>query len=372
MDSLFVMYHLDATAGEVHALANSVLLEQTIETPVSVGLRYPFVRDEMMGEIVRLDADPAGGYLAEMALPIHTARVDAAQFMNVIWGNVSLHPNVTLRDVVLPETVRAQFTGPRFGIAGMRERIGVHGRPVTCSAIKPVGLSLDEVVGICRTFAEAGLDYIKDDHYLADHPFCPFEDRVRTCQDAVDEVAARTGHRAVYVPNLSGTPSTVFRQAEQAQARGVGAVMVSAMLLGLPTFHELVQQHLSVPVLAHPSFMGTPKIAMPVLAKLLRLYGADAVIFVNYGGRFSYPPADCRTFAETLRMPWHNFAPSLPTPAGGMTVERAPELVEFFGVDTMLLIGGSLLEAGDDLLARSRSFQDAVKAAAQQIAPTHG
>jgi ribulose-bisphosphate carboxylase large chain len=46
-----------------------------------------------------------------------------------------------------------------------------------------------------------------------------------------------------------------------------------------------------------------------------------------------------------------------------MSVERVPELLAFYGVDTMLLIGGSLYRAGPALLDRSREFVDAVKRA---------
>ena len=41
-------------------------------------------------------------------------------------------------------------------------------------------------------------------------------------------------------------------------------------------------------------------------------------------------------------------------------VERVPEMLEFYGEDVILLIGGALLSAGDQLLARSRDFAAAV------------
>ena len=43
-----------------------------------------------------------------------------------------------------------------------------------------------------------------------------------------------------------------------------------------------------------------------------------------------------------------------------MTVERAPEMLDFYGNDTMLLIGGGLLAAGDALLERTREFVNTV------------
>ena len=365
MEFLDVVYHLDADADEAAALANSVLLEQTVETPAEVAARTAFVRDHMMGSIRELAPDPAGGFRLALSLPIVTAQVDPAQFLNVLFGNASLHDDLRLETFDLPPTLRKQFPGPRFGIEGLRRQLGVQGRPLTCSALKPVGLPLDDIAALCRTFATGGLDLIKDDHYLGDHPFCTFEERVTACQAAVEDVAARTGHRAVYVPNLSGTPDAVRRQLDFAQAAGVGAVMLAPMLLGLPFVHELVQQRLRVPLLVHPSFAGTDRIRPATLyGRLFRMFGADAVIFPNYGGRFSYTPETCRDIAERLREPWQGYAGTFPVPAGGMKVERALELVEFFGLDTVLLIGGSLLQAEADLLARTQAFREAVSRAA--------
>jgi len=48
--------------------------------------------------------------------------------------------------------------------------------------------------------------------------------------------------------------------------------------------------------------------------------------------------------------------PTLPVPAGGMTVERVDEMVSAYGADTMLLIGGGLLTAREKLFDKSREF----------------
>lgn len=371
MDPLEVTYHLDVDAEGAEALADAVYLEQTIETPRAVGLRYPFVRTHMMGKRGTLRPAPEGGFHVTMHLPAHTATADPSQFLNVLFGNSSMHGRVRLVDFGLPPSPSPLFRGPRFGIEGIRERLRVHDRPLTASALKPVGLSVPETAALCRTLAEGGIDLIKDDHYLADHSFCPFEARIRACRDAVAEGAARAGSRAIYVPNLSGTPETVLRHYDAAREAGIEAVMVAPMLLGLPFFHELTHRHLDVPVLAHPSFTGTTRMRPgALLGKLFRLFGADAVIFANYGGRFSFPRDVCLDVARALRRPWLPFLPSFPVPAGGMQVERAGELVESFGRDTILLIGGSLLEAGDALLERARSFTETIARTALSL-PLH-
>ena len=84
--------------------------------------------------------------------------------------------------------------------------------------------------------------------------------------------------------------------------------------------------------------------------------GADAVIYPNYGGRFSYSSDECRDIADAARAPWDGLRPAFPVPAGGMTVDRVGEMITFYGRDVMLLIGGGLLSAGDALLERSREF----------------
>jgi ribulose-bisphosphate carboxylase large chain len=48
-------------------------------------------------------------------------------------------------------------------------------------------------------------------------------------------------------------------------------------------------------------------------------------------------------------------------PAGGMTLSRVAEMLDFYGTEVMLLIGGALLEAGEDLVEATASFTAAVK-----------
>lgn len=368
MEFLEASYRISKSAAEPEERFKSILREQTVETPQDVAERYPFVREHMMGRLRGFAADDSGGHLATLELPLATAASDPAQFLNVLFGNSSLHPDVELIDFRIPSSLEVLFRGPSYGIDGIRKVSGVERRPLTCGALKPVGLRIEEMAELCRGFVAGGIDLIKDDHYLADQTFAPFETRVRTCLASVEEAAARNGTRCMYIPNLSGTPDTVRRQAEVAQAAGAKAVMIAPMLVGMPLMHELCTRWLDVPVLAHPSFGGAVRIeAAAMFGKLFRLFGADAVIFPNYGGRFSYAPSVCRKIADNLRSDWLWLKGSFPVPAGGMSAERASELVEFFGLDTILLVGGSLLKGGVELADTTEAFTTSVRAAADAI-----
>jgi ribulose-bisphosphate carboxylase large chain len=159
------------------------------------------------------------------------------------------------------------------------------------------------------------------------------------------------------VPNLTGTPSVVLEQLRLAQDEGVGAVMVAPMLLGLPFLAEIVARHATVPVIGHPSFGGATRILPECLyGKLFPLYGADATIFANFGGRFAYSRETCGRLAGALTRPViPGLAPTLPMPAGGIKYHQVADVLSFYGRDVILLIGGGLYEAGDDQALRARA-----------------
>jgi ribulose-bisphosphate carboxylase large chain len=46
----------------------------------------------------------------------------------------------------------------------------------------------------------------------------------------------------------------------------------------------------------------------------------------------------------------------VPVPAGGMSTGRVREMLDFYGADVMLLIGGALLQAGRHLVEATSAF----------------
>jgi len=296
-----------------------------------------------------------------LAIATETTGGEAGQLANMLFGNCSLQPEVELVDVELPQGYEKTFPGPRFGIDGIRKLAGVEGRALTCTALKPQGTPVARLAELARTFALAGIDVIKDDHGIANQAYGPFAERVPAVQKAITEANRETGGRTLYAPTFSGGPRALAEQTRIAKDNGVQMALVAPMLVGLPSFVEL-QVELDLPVMAHPAFAGADRIAPPLLlGKLFRLFGADATIFPNHGGRSSYSKATCHAIADAARKPWLGLRPVLPVPAGGMTVERVPEMLSGYGKDTMLLIGGGLLSAKSRLLEKSREFVAAVR-----------
>jgi ribulose-bisphosphate carboxylase large chain len=366
LELLRVTYHLDVPAAQADARAEAVAREQTVEVPRAV-VRDAVVEREALGRVERLEEDPAGGFRATLAYPIGATGLDPAQFLNVVFGNSSLHEDVRCLDVEPGPELAAALGGPRHGIAGLRKASGVFDRPLTCTAVKPMGLASHALAGLAATFATAGIDVVKDDHGLADQAWSPFRERVRACLAAVARASDATGHSTVYAPNLIGTPERVRDALAFAEDAGARAVLASPMLLGLPAFFELCRRS-SVPVIAHPAFGGALRIAPEALfGRLFRLLGADAVIFVSFGSRFRRSEAGCRRLADRLRAPLGGCLPALPVPAGGIELASAAEVVGFYGRDAMLLVGGDLQVDAGAVLERSRRLVASVREAAAEL-----
>src|SRR5262249_28528237 len=207
-------------------------------------------------------------------------------------------------------------------------------------ALKPQGLSPAALAALARRFADGGVDYIKDDHGLADQAYSPFVPRVAAI------AAALAGSNTHYVPSVTGDLDTMRTQIARARDVGVGAAMVAPVVAGLSNFQRLVADNPDFAFIAHPAMGGAARIAPPLLIRtLFRLLGAHAVVFPNHGGRFGYSPETCRALARAALADWHGLKPAVPVPAGGMTLQRVPEMLDFYGRDIMLLIGGALLEA---------------------------
>ncbi len=369
MSWLVVTYRVRAAPEQLAAVATAIALEQSVEVPAEV-IRDAFVAEHIAGRVDQVRRGDDGWHEVRIRLASATTGYDVAQTVNMLFGNSSLHDHIELVNVDFPAEFLSHFPGPRFGIGGIRELLGASQRPLTCAALKPQGLPPERLAALCHTLALAGIDVIKDDHGLADQSYAPFAARVAACQRAVARAQRETGQVALYAPSLVGSPRALSAQAQIARGEGAQMVLLAPALVGMPAFAELVSDELDVPVLAHPSYAGAARVAPPfLLGKWFRLLGADAVIFPNFGGRFAYGERACADIARNARAPWSKLRPALPVPGGGLSVERSREVVHFYGPDVMLLIGGSLLAAGEQLLERARAFVAAVHTCAGERAP---
>ena len=341
---LQVVYRVQSNARSIEERARAIAVEQSVEMPVSA-IGNDFVRREIVGRVENIGEISPGLFEVRISLAQETVGGDAGQLINMLFGNSSLHDDLVLHDVELLSDLVTSFGGPRHGLIELRRRVDAGNRALTCSPLKPQGLEPQALAQLARSYALGGIDYIKDDHGFADQAYAPFAARIAAIAAALREVECSTGRLVPYAPSLSGSLDDMRRQMAIALDAGIKAVLVAPMILGLSNFNRLVKEDPAVAFFAHPAMAGAARIAPALLmGKLFRVLGADAVIFPHHGGRFGFSPDTCRALAGAALQKHGQIKPCVPVPAGGMRVARVGEMLDFYGPEVMLLIGGALLE----------------------------
>jgi ribulose-bisphosphate carboxylase large chain len=357
---LQAIYLVRGDARSIQERARAIAVEQSVEMPVAA-IADDRVRSQIVGRVEGISERKAGLFEVRISLAAETVGRDPGQLINMLFGNTSLHEDVELADVALPNDLTEYFGGPRHGLHELRRRVGARARALTASPLKPQGLPPADLARLAEDFAQAGIDYIKDDHGLAEQDYSPLAARLEAVAAALRKLEQRNGRAARYVPSLSGDLDTMRSQIAAAKEAGVDTVMIAPMIAGLSNFHRLVRENPAVAFIAHPTMAGAARISPPLLlGKLFRMLGADAVIFPNYGGRFGYSPNICRALARAALDEHDRLRPAVPVPAGGMRTDRVAEMLDFYGADVMLLIGGALLEAREHLREATTAFVAAV------------
>lgn len=351
---------------DARARATGLAVEQSHELPTELAPPQSLVSLGVVVDFV--EGQPS---IATVEYPEELAGAELTQLLVLLLGNVSLQDGIRLVGVDLPQTlVTALGGGSRLGAPGIRRVLGVQDRPLLATALKPVGLSAAELASMAAELAIGGIDVIKDDQGLANQPWAPYRERVLRVSEAVREANAAAGTSAVYLPALSGPTELLEERAALVAEAGAGGVLFMPGISGFDAMRRVATLlEDDAIILAHPSFLGgftagaTHGIAPETLfGPLMRIAGADAVIFPSSGGRFSLTVEQCAGIAASSAAPLAGLVPSLPAPGGGMSVDRVPELVELYGRDVLLLIGADL-HRGGDLRAASARFREAAVAA---------
>lgn len=322
-----------------------IAYEQTVElprgcAPAPIEERYP-------GRVEALDEEPDGRYRARISYDVAVLDHGLPQLLNVVFGNISMQTGIQVVHVEWPLQHMPGAPGPAFGVEGIRRIAQApEGRPLICAALKPMGLTPRELADRCHALAAGGADVIKDDHGLCNQAPSPLADRVGVCQEAVARANAETGHHCAYFPNVTGRFGEIPSYVELVQKAGCQGVLVCPMIVGIDVMVWLAETS-GLAVLAHPALTGmffAPEHGiLPEIfyGQLLRLAGADGVIYTNAGGRFPFSEETCVGINERLLEPLGDRRPAFPVPGGGINVARVTHWLERYGPDTMFLIGGS-------------------------------
>jgi len=367
-DRFSVTYRLSGNEKDARAKAANICIEQTVEFPADE-VPEGVIRDHVFGRFEFFEPWGVDSFKAIISYANEIVAGELTQFLNVVFGNSSIKPGIRVEHLDLPESLLRGFKGPRFGREGLRSLLRIPERPLLSTAIKPMGLSSSELADLAYRFSLGGMDIIKDDHGLTDQSCSPFEERVKRCAAAVEQGNRETGGRSIYVANITAPHREVLNRARIAKNAGAGGLMVAPGLIGFDLMRELADDDtLSLPILTHPAMQGSfvtnsiGGISHGVMfGQLARLAGADATIFPNFGGRFSFSRNECKEIAAGASAPMGQLKSIFPAPGGGMSLNNVPDMLETYGRDLIFLIGGGLFKHGPDLVKNCHYFRTMVE-----------
>ena len=341
--------------------AKNICVEQTVEFPAA-HIECDGIQKEIIG---RLEAFvPSGeGYLATVSYSDQCATEEFSQFFFVLFGNSSLLPGIVVEDIRLSEEMLEWFPGPKYGADAIRRKLGVYGRPLTFTALKPMGLPTEALADEAYQCALGGIDLIKDDHGLMNQPFSEYKSRVKAVCEAVRRGNEEGGGHTMYIPNLSGSTFEIMDRVKYAEECGAEGIMLAPGLVGYDTM-QYVASHTALSVTAHPAMAGcfldkgAGGFACGLIMGLLpRICGADFTVFPNYGGRFSLTEQQCRDIVEGCTRKYGSMPSTVPCPSGGMTFGKLSAMKQFYGGDVAFLMGGGLFTHSPDLAENCRIFR---------------
>lgn len=298
-----------------------------------------------LGEIQALHTDAEGHPIATIRFPLANVDGRIGSLLTMIFGKYSLAGPAKVTSIRLPDDYGLHS---RFGLAGIRKKLGVPERPLVMAIFKPaLGLTAEDHAAILAEVAMAGLDIIKDDEILPNLPSAATLDRWEACAPIIEARRDRSGRDLLYAMNLSGDAGQLQNLARQLVAQGVNALLLNVLAYGFPMLEALAADpEIEVPIFAHPAMAGAWCAAPDhgfsygtVLGTLMSHAGADAVLYPAHYGSLPFPESDEWEIVRALRL--RGLAP---VPSAGVHPGMLARILEDYGTEVILNAGTGIMD----------------------------
>ena len=356
--------------GQVQRLA----LEGSTASWMEVSEETPELRKRLASKVLAYYEVPAppGTRKAVIQLGFPTAawdvNVNVPMMLLSIAGNCFAFPTkMRLVDLFIPEKLARKFRGPKFGVPGIRDILGVYDRPLVLQIIKPkMGMTPEETANQVYQSALGGADLVKDDEMCSELDICPFDARLEAVLRALEKAERETGHKTLYMVSITDEVDRIQEKARRACRNGATGLLL-AYSAGPSILRVLAEdEQITAPILLHVSHMLAllPTISFPVLGKICRLCGADMILSPSIWS--SIPVASLeesiRT-TQTLLAPFYHLRPTWPMPGAGIHPGAVEVMLAENGPDMIFMAGGGILGHPMGYTAGARAFRQAIDAA---------
>jgi ribulose-bisphosphate carboxylase large chain len=360
-------FYVEPEGISLEEAAGGVAAESSIGTWTELTTSEPYV-ERLAAHVFSTE-----GNVVKIGYPVELfERGNMANILSSVAGNVfglRALRNLRLSDVELPAELVKSFKGPKFGIVGVRELLGVFERPLVGTIIKPkLGLKTVDHARVAYEAWAGGCDIVKDDENLSSQEFNLFEERVVKTLECRDRAEEETGERKVYMVNVTAETETMLKRAEFVLDHGGRYVMVDILTCGFSALQTLRDQNFKLVVHAHraghAAFTKNWRhgIAMRVIAIVARVVGVDQLHVGTVVGKMFETREEVLENIDACKMPMGGLKRVLPVASGGLHPRLVPALMETFGKDFVIQAGGGIHGYPDGTFAGATAMRQAVDA----------
>lgn len=386
-DDLICLFRIEPSKGvSMKQAAEDVAAESSVGTWTEVSTMSPKIR-AMGAKVFEIK-----GSFVKIAYPQELFEYgNMPQVLSSVAGNVfgmKAVKNLRLEDIDWPEDMIKSFSGPVFGIEGIRKLLSVPKRPLVGTIVKPK-LGLDET-GHAKVAYDAwsgGIDIVKDDENLTSQPFNNFSKRIVETLKLRDKAERETGEKKIYMPNISADVDTMLERANFVKASGGEYIMVDILTVGWSALQTLRKANDDLKLVlhahraGHATFTRNPKhgISMVVIGDIARLIGLDQIHIGTIVGKMQGVKDEVLTTEEQIEKriitehghwlaeDWFDKKPVFAVCSGGLHPGMTPYLVKTLGNDIIIQAGGGIHGHKLGTVAGAKAARQAVDAVMEGV-----
>ncbi|HBW85178.1 MAG TPA: hypothetical protein DEF82_00035 [Crocinitomicaceae bacterium] len=257
-----------------------------------------------------------------------------------------------------PDSVKANFLGPKYGINGMRKFVNSYEKPFSGAIIKPkTGITPEVLLNMVKELVDGGVDFIKEDEILANPSFCTIQKRV----PLISNYLQSCGRKVVYCVCINGDHDHILKRAKLVSELGGNGIHIN-FWSGFGVYNAV--RKLNLPLFLHFQKSGDKVITdkrhafgidWSVICQLAGMMGVDTIHAGMWGGYLSDDINELSNVISTLHS--HNVVPAL---SCGMHPGLVQANKKQFGNDFIANVGGAIHGHPMGTLSGAKAMRQAI------------
>lgn len=269
----------------------------------------------------------------------------------------------TLTDMHIPHTLIRTFSGPAFGITGLRDKLNKHGRPLLSATVRPMhGIGPRMYGKLVHEMLKNGLDFTCDPTLLYSLPINDWRERTRYCAEATAMASNHTNEFKQHLCNVSAsTYEDIITRATFAKEHELEGIIVDPSAIGLTALQSLAlwcrENGMVLAAMGSRKLMGMG-MEEQLQAKIFRLIGCDIVSMASPIRGDVTSRRQTLAIVQNMRQKmvnqqpeaglvftqnFHGMNASMPAVGGGHNPWHFPRLVDALDTDCIIQCGGSVM-----------------------------